>query len=122
MPKHRSRPKDLGESLQHPPSPSDDTRDKDEISVHGEVRVRHGVNIGPGGRIVIPAEIRAALKVGEGDRLVLAVVGDELVVTPLWLSIERVQKWVRTFVPEGVSLVDELIADRRAEAAKEDEE
>jgi hypothetical protein len=33
--------------------------------------------------------------------------------------VRRAQKLVRNFVPEGVSLVDELIAERRAEAARE---
>ncbi len=120
MSRSKKAPKGFAESPQAPLAEENEL--KDEVSLAGEVRLRQGVNIGPGGRIVIPAEIRAALKVKEGDRLVLAVVGDELVVTPLWLSIERVQKWVRSFVPEGVSLVDELIADRRREAAKEDEE
>ena len=87
-----------------------------------EVRLRRGVNIGPGGRIVIPADVRAALKVEEGDRLGLKVVGDELVVTPQWVGIERAQEMFRKLVPEGVDLVAELIADRRREAEKENEE
>jgi hypothetical protein len=37
-------------------------------------------------------------------------------------AMRRAQAIVRQFVPEGVSLVDELIADRRREAAREMEE
>ena len=37
-------------------------------------------------------------------------------------GIRRAQERVRRYVPEGVSLVDELIAERRAEARREDEE
>jgi hypothetical protein len=33
--------------------------------------------------------------------------------------MRRAQELVRSFIPPGVSLVDELIADRRAEAARE---
>jgi hypothetical protein len=33
--------------------------------------------------------------------------------------IKRAQEWVRSFVPEGRSLVGELIAERRAEAERE---
>ena len=34
-------------------------------------------------------------------------------------AIERIQRLVAKYVPEDVSLVDELIAGRRAEAARE---
>ena len=37
-------------------------------------------------------------------------------------AIKRVQEQVRKHVPEGVSLVDELIAERCWEAAKEEQE
>ena len=37
-------------------------------------------------------------------------------------AIRRVQKLVKKHVPEGVSLVDELIAERCWEAAKEEQE
>ncbi len=37
-------------------------------------------------------------------------------------GIRRAQELVRRYVPEGVSLSDELIAERRAEARREDEE
>ncbi len=37
-------------------------------------------------------------------------------------GIRRAQERFRRYVPEGVNLVDELIAERRAEARREDEE
>ncbi len=37
-------------------------------------------------------------------------------------ALERLQEQVRKRVPEGVSLVDELIAERCWEAAKEEQE
>ena len=37
-------------------------------------------------------------------------------------AIKRAQDIVRKYIPKGVSLVDELIAERRHEAAREDEE
>ncbi len=37
-------------------------------------------------------------------------------------TVRRIQAEVRKFVPPGVSLVDELIADRRREAEQEDVE
>jgi hypothetical protein len=37
-------------------------------------------------------------------------------------AIQRAQELVRRYIPEGVSLSDELIAERRAAARREDEE
>ncbi len=37
-------------------------------------------------------------------------------------AIRRVQERVRRYVPKGVNLSDELIAERRTEARREDEE
>jgi O-methyltransferase involved in polyketide biosynthesis len=34
-------------------------------------------------------------------------------------AVKRLQDWCAANIPPGVSLVDELIAERRAEAAKE---
>jgi AbrB family looped-hinge helix DNA binding protein len=83
-------------------------------------RLRLSARVGPAGRIVIPAEVRAALKLEEGDKLALEIVGDELVVTPQWVGIRRAQEIVCSIVPPDVSLADELIEDRRREAELEE--
>lgn len=44
------------------------------------------------------------------------VQGDGLVLEPRSAALDRLQALVRTAVPEGVSLADELIAERRSEA------
>jgi AbrB family looped-hinge helix DNA binding protein len=77
------------------------------------------LRIGDGGRVVIPADIRAVLGVKSGDILIARVVDGELSLMSQQAAVRRAQKLVRNFVPEGVSLVDELIAERRAEAARE---
>lgn len=77
------------------------------------------IRIGGGGRVVIPAEMRAALGVAPGDTLIARVEDGELSLMSQKTAVRRAQKLVRSFVPEGVSLVDELIAERRAEAARE---
>ncbi|MDP3895048.1 MAG: AbrB/MazE/SpoVT family DNA-binding domain-containing protein [Mesorhizobium sp.] len=77
------------------------------------------LRIGDGGRVVIPADMRAALGVKPGDTLVARVVDGELSLMSQKSAVRRAQQLVRRFVPEGVSLVDELIAERRAEAARE---
>lgn len=78
-------------------------------------RVRMRVN--PNGRVVIPASFRKRLGIRVGDEVVLRIEDDELRISTLKRNIERAQRLIRKHVKRGVSLVDELIAERR-EAAK----
>jgi len=77
--------------------------------------------LGPGGRIVVPANMRDALGLSVGDDLQVVLDGREIRVIPRSVVVERVQELVARYVPGGVSLVDELIDERRREAAREDE-
>ena len=77
------------------------------------------VKLGENGRLVIPAPFRAAMQIEPGDELVVILGDGEIRITTRARAIARVQREVRKYVPEGVSLVDELIAERRAEAAAE---
>lgn len=72
-----------------------------------------------GGRIILPVEFRAAMGVAPGDRVVLELNDGELRIRSRRLEIERARAELRQFIPEGVSLVEELMADRRAEAERE---
>lgn len=85
-------------------------------------KLKAKVQIGAGGRLVIPAEMRAAMGVAEGDMLMARVVDGELRLLSPQVAIKKAQSLVRQFVPEGVSLVDELIEEREAEVRKEDQE
>ena len=78
-------------------------------------RVR--MRIGAKGRLVIPAAMRAALGIKDGDMLDLVVVDGELRIATMRERLRRAQESVRKYVPAGVSLADELSAERR-EAAK----
>lgn len=84
-------------------------------------RLKSRLQIGAGGRIVIPAEIRSAMGIGEGDIVLARVVDGELRLLSQEAAIRKAQEVVRKHVPEGVSLVDELIAERRADARREAE-
>jgi antitoxin PrlF len=72
-----------------------------------------------GGRLQIPARVRQELGIGDGDAVSMEVVKGELRIRPYRDVLADIQKRLRKYVPEGVSLSDELIADRRAEAARE---
>ena len=54
-----------------------------------------------------------------GDTVELRFEDFELKVSTRRARIRRAQQRVRKFVPEGVSLADELIAERREEARRE---
>lgn len=89
---------------------------------HPQCMQKSRIQIGAGGRIVIPAEMRAAMGVGEGDMLSARIVDGELRLLSQDAAIRRAQALVRQYIPEGVSLVDELIEERRAEAIRENGE
>ena len=72
-----------------------------------------------GGRIVLPAHLRALLEVKEGDALTGKLVDGELRLMSRSAAIRRAQEIVRRHVPEGTSLVDQLLADRRTEFGRE---
>ncbi|MDP2794644.1 MAG: AbrB/MazE/SpoVT family DNA-binding domain-containing protein [Sulfurisoma sp.] len=72
-----------------------------------------------GGRVVIPAEIRHSLGLKEGDTVLFDLRDGEVVLTTRRARLARARALIRRYVPEGISLADELIAKRRAEAARE---
>lgn len=74
------------------------------------------------GRILIPVDIRRQLKLVEGTSEVLLNVDDAGVinVTTRKQALDRIRAEIRKHIPAGVSLADELLADRRREAADED--
>jgi AbrB family looped-hinge helix DNA binding protein len=75
--------------------------------------------LGKGGRLVIPAGARKRLNLHEGDPLLLEVVDGELRVYSVMEGIRRAQAIVAKYAKPGGSVVDELIAERRGEAARE---
>lgn len=79
----------------------------------------YSMKMSEGGRVVIPAEIRKTLGINDGDIVLWELVDGEARLTTKRERMRRAQALVREYVPEGVSLVDELVADRRAEAERE---
>jgi AbrB family looped-hinge helix DNA binding protein len=71
------------------------------------------------GRIVLPSECRKELGVKPGDRVIILIEDGKVRLLSVKQAIKEAQEIVRSFVPEGVSLADELIRERREEAARE---
>eukprot|EP01037_Dinobryon_pediforme_P017684 gene17684-17893_t len=78
--------------------------------------VVHGKMV-DGGRLIVPAAMRKEMGLEKGDAVVMELHGDELRVRPARSALKRLRESLRGTVAEGVSVVDELIAERRREAA-----
>lgn len=74
------------------------------------------------GRVVLPAPARRELGLERGGSVTLEIGERDARLISHRQALRRIQEIVRRYVPEGVMLSDELIADRRAEAAHEDAE
>jgi bifunctional DNA-binding transcriptional regulator/antitoxin component of YhaV-PrlF toxin-antitoxin module len=78
------------------------------------------LNVDNQGRVMLPAWWRRKEGVGPSTELCVAVTEEgALVVETRDQGLRRARALLRKYVPEGVFLSDELIADRRAEAARE---
>jgi bifunctional DNA-binding transcriptional regulator/antitoxin component of YhaV-PrlF toxin-antitoxin module len=74
------------------------------------------VQIRKGGRLVVPVYLRKALKIKTGDEIIVRLENDTIRLIPLQQAVILAQKAVKPYVPDEVSLVDELIKARRDEA------
>jgi antitoxin PrlF len=78
------------------------------------------LNVDSQGRVMLPAWWRKREGVGPSTELCVAVTEEgALVVETREQGLRRARALVRKYIPEGVNLSDELIAERRAEAARE---
>ena len=77
------------------------------------------VTMGANGRLVIPARLRAALKMERGGAFVASIEDGAIKLEPLDKVIRRVQANVRRYVPEGSDLAAELSEERHREAELE---
>jgi len=77
------------------------------------------MRVNENGRVVIPAAFRKHLGIRAGDQLELRIEDDELRISTLRRNIQRAQRLVRKHISPNISLVDELIAERRQAARDE---
>jgi antitoxin PrlF len=68
------------------------------------------------GGIVIPVEYLRALSLRAGDEVFLRLEDGALRIFSLHRAVEHAQELVRLYVPEGRSLSEELIEERRQES------
>jgi bifunctional DNA-binding transcriptional regulator/antitoxin component of YhaV-PrlF toxin-antitoxin module len=75
--------------------------------------------VGESGRLVIPAEFLEALGMRIGDDVILALAEGEMRIFIRAEAIRRAQEEMHRYVLAERGLADELIAERRAETARE---
>ena len=77
------------------------------------------LRIAEDGRLVIPAEMRRAMLVDETGMITARVVDGELRVLTPKAALRSLQRMGQKASADGISMADELIAERRAEARRE---
>ena len=85
----------------------------------GMTEVAETIILREGGRIVVPASIRAALGLKPGDPLIARVEDGELRLTTRTAQIARLQAMLRPDKREGIDEVDAFLAERRAICGEE---
>jgi AbrB family looped-hinge helix DNA binding protein len=77
------------------------------------------LTVAPNGRLVIPAAMRESLGFTNGGKLIARLENGVLILETVEAAVRRAQAMVRKYVPAGVSLADELVAERHAAAKHE---
>jgi bifunctional DNA-binding transcriptional regulator/antitoxin component of YhaV-PrlF toxin-antitoxin module len=80
------------------------------------------LKVGRDGRIVIPAAARAQMQLEKGGVVVARLIGGDLLLSSPELSFQKLRAIMANHKQPGVSLVEELLAERRAEQENEDRE
>ena len=78
--------------------------------------------VGPGGRVIIPSAFREALGLKVGNAVSMRIEGEELRLVNFDTETLRIREMLARYVPDGVSVVDELLKERRREVAAEEAE
>ncbi len=75
------------------------------------------VRVDQAGRVVVPAGIRRALGIHSGHHLTISLDGDSIRLQTIDAALERVRAIARRKRNLGSNVVDDFIAERRAEEA-----
>ena len=83
---------------------------------HNEINV----TIAKNGRMVIPAKFRKALGLEEGGNVTVSLKGDTIAIQSKMARLKAAQEYVaKHFGHKKDSIVDDFLADKRAEAKRE---
>lgn len=71
------------------------------------------------GRLLIPADLREAMELGEDGKVTARLVEGELRLISPRTALRKLRETAKRLAPDGASVVDEFIAEKRDEAARE---
>jgi AbrB family looped-hinge helix DNA binding protein len=77
------------------------------------------VRVSDGRRVVLPAEVCKQLGIEIGDTVIVDVAEGKVQLHSFDTTLADFRTLLGSKVPKGVSLADELLAERRAEAVRE---
>jgi len=77
------------------------------------------IDVAADGSLRLPPALLAAAHLPNGGALLARIEDDEIKLMTPEVTTRKIHAMMREVVPRGISLVDELIAERRAEAKKE---
>lgn len=86
------------------------------------IKSRYEIPVQENGRMILPIDVRKELGLEKGDRVVLETSGGRVELTTARLARVRARERVMARMGGSPSLVDELTAERIAEARRETEE
>lgn len=96
----------------------------DEARSAAEVEDRGGglyrLTVRADGSVMLPPAVREAFGVEGGGLLMASMEGDEFKLIGAQKALARVREMVRPYLSQGVNIVDELLAERRREVAREE--
>jgi AbrB family looped-hinge helix DNA binding protein len=78
------------------------------------------VKVSASGRINLPSEVRKALGLRGPGHVVITMEDDQVRLRTMAQALEHVRALARPYAPKGHLASEELIAERRAEARRED--
>lgn len=101
-----------------PPEPGSSAVRGPASDPHRAIRV----DIGPDGEVRLPKGVLDAAGTGSGGYLLARFDDDEIKLVTPEATTRKIRALVRKHIPEGVSLADEMIEERRREFEREERE
>lgn len=89
-----------------------------EVASEG-CEIREWAQVGADGRVLIPMPVRQRMGLENGGKVLMEFEDGALRLTNRCETIRGIQEMVAEYVPEDVSLVDQLLAERRREVEME---
>lgn len=75
--------------------------------------------VSKGGKIAIPSVCKKVLNISDGDELLFDICNNQVIISPIKLTLQKVRKFLKDNNPSNRSLVQELIQERKQELKNE---